>query len=225
MVRGSTSPPCLCETRRDKGRAPRSRNATKRVPPDTPILFAGTLLRTIKKMNDRMTRRVEEIQASMVKSAKPRFDESELGHLRCLVRLAVEFQDYLEHGSVEIARGMQQQPYVGLTSAEFRKDVQNASTDPFNEYDLGYVCESILSGVDSFWDLSTTYRRSVGKTDSKIKWGMVSSRESFEAQFISMFNRFTEEVNFESKCRLLLDLFKLQMVFVGISYNASGTAR
>ena len=48
---------------------------------------------------------------------------------------------------------------------------------------------------------------------------MISSRESFRAQFVSMFTKFTEELNFESKCRLLLDLFKLQMVFVGISYN------
>jgi hypothetical protein len=136
-----------------------------------------------------------------------------------VIRLTLEFHDYLEHGSVVVARGIQQQPYVGLTSAEFRKDVRNASTDPFNKYDLGYVCESILSGVDSFWDLSAAYRRSVAETDSKIKWGMVSSRESFNAQFVSMFNEFTEEVNFESKCRLLLDLFKLQVVFAGISYD------
>jgi hypothetical protein len=34
-----------------------------------------------------------------------------------------------------------------------------------------------------------------------------------------MFNSFTKEVNFESKCRLLLDLFKLQIVFAGISYD------
>jgi hypothetical protein len=170
-------------------------------------------------MNDNVTKRAKEIQASMLESAKSCFDETELGHLRFLIRLAVEFENYLEHGSVEIARSMQQQPYVGLTSAEFRKDVRNASSDPFNKYDLGYVCESIFSGVDSFWDLSTTYRRSVGATDSKIKWGMVSSRESFKANFVSMFNKFTEEVNFENKCRLLLDLFKLQIVFVGISYN------
>jgi hypothetical protein len=182
-------------------------------------------------MNDNVTKRVEEIQASgvfkrvkeiqssMAESAKSSFDESELGHLRCLIRLAVEFKDYLEHGSVEIARGMQQLPYVGHTSAEFRKDVQSASTDPFNKYDLGYVCESILSGVDSFWDLSTAYRRSVGATDSKADWGMISSKEVFKIQFILMFNEFTEEANFKSKCRLLLDLFKLQMVFAGISYT------
>jgi len=182
-------------------------------------------------MNDKVKRRVEEIQASevfkrvkeiqasMVESAKSYFDDSELGHLRAVIRLTLEFHDYLEHGSVKVALGIRQQPYVGLTSAEFRKDLRSASTDPFNNYDLGYVCESILSGVDSFWDLSTTYRRSVGATDSKVDWGMISSKESFKTQFVSMFNQFSREVNFEKKCRLLLDLFKLQMAFVGISYN------
>ena len=182
-------------------------------------------------MNDKVTRRVEEIQssavfkrvkeiqASMVESAKSYFDDSELGHLRAVIRLTLEFHDYLEHGSVEIVRGIQQQPYIGLTSAEFRNDVRNASSDPFNKYDLGYVCESILSGVDSFWDLSTTYRRSVGAIDSQVDWSMISSRESFRTQFLSMFDKFTEEVNFESKFRFLLDLFKLQIIFAGVSYN------
>jgi hypothetical protein len=54
----------------------------------------------------------------------------------------VEFRDYLEHGSVDIALGIQQVPYVGLTSAEFREDLRRTSADPFNKYDLEYACES-----------------------------------------------------------------------------------
>jgi hypothetical protein len=164
-------------------------------------------------------KRVKEVQTSMVESAKSSFDDAELGHLRAVIRLTVEFHDYLEHGSVEMARGIERQPYLKLTPAEFRKDIQSASADPLNKYDLGYACESILSGVDSFWDLDTAYRRLEGPTDSNVGWGMISSRESFKTQFVSMFNKFTEEVNFEKKCRLLLDLFKLQIVFAGISYN------
>jgi len=114
---------------------------------------------------------------------------------------------------------MQQQPYLGLTPAEFRNDLRSASADPFNKYDLGYICESILSGVDSFWDISTTYRRSVGATDSTVEWDSISSRESFKTHFVLMFNRFVKDAQFESKCRLLLDLFKLQIVFVGLSYD------
>ena len=158
--------------------------------------------------------RVKEIQASMVKSAQSRFDESKLGHLRCLIRLAVEFYDYLEHGSVEIAADILHGPF-----AQYVPDVQSASTDPFNRYDLGYVCGSIRSGVNSFCTLSTAYRMLDGATDSKVDWSMVPSKESFKAQYVSMFSSFTKEGDFESKCRLLLDLFKLQIVFAGISYD------
>src|SRR6266446_7073404 len=103
-------------------------------------------------MNDNVTKRVEEIQASMVESAKSCFDESELGHLRCLIRLAVEFHDYLEHGRVEIATSILEGPH-----AKYVTDVQSASTDPFNKYDLGFVCDSIRSGVDSFCTLNVSY--------------------------------------------------------------------
>jgi hypothetical protein len=158
--------------------------------------------------------RVQEIQASMVESAESRFDESELGHLRCLIRLAVEFHDYLEHGSVKVARSMLQGPH-----AKYVPDAQSASADPFNKYDLGFMCESVRSGVDSFCTLSTSYRMLDGATGSKVEWSMISSKELFRANFAAMFRKFTEEMNFESKCRLLLDLFKLQIVFAGICYN------
>jgi hypothetical protein len=177
-------------------------------------------------MNDDITKRVQQIQASdivkrvkelqapMVESAKPHFDESELGHLRTVIRLAVEFHDYLENGSVEIATSILNGPH-----AKYVRDVQSASADPFNKYDLDYACESIRSGVDSFCSLSASYKMLDGATNSRIEWGMISSRDSFKAQFASMFNKFTKEVNFEKKCRLLLDLFKLEIVFAGISYN------
>lgn len=150
----------------------------------------------------------------MVESATSRFDESELDHLRCLIRLTLEFYDYMEHGSVKIATTLLRGP-----NAEYVKDVQSASVNPFNKYDLGYVCESIRSGVDSFCSLSASYRILVGTTNSRIEWSMISSRESFKAQFLSMFSEFSKEVNFENKCRFLLDLFKLQIVFAGIAYD------
>ena len=37
--------------------------------------------------------------------------------------------------------------------------------------------------------------------------------------FIQMFNEFLVQENFEKRCRLLLDLFKLQIVFAAISYD------
>jgi hypothetical protein len=158
--------------------------------------------------------RVKEIQAPMVESAKSRFDESELGHLRCLIRLAVELRDYLERGSVEIATSIQRGPL-----AKYVSDVQSASTDPLNKYDLEFVCGSIRSGVDSFCTLSKSYKLLDDATDSKVEWSMISSKESFKANYVSMFNRFTEEARFETRCRFLLDMFKLQIAFAGISYT------
>ncbi len=158
--------------------------------------------------------RVKEIQASMLQSAKSCFDESQLGDLRCLIRLTVEFHHYLEHGSTEIVHSLQQGPMAHLF-----KDLQEAGTDPFNKYDLQYACDSIRSGVNSFCVLNQTYRTSAGATGSKVEWGVISSRESFKMQFASMFNEFIREADFEKKCRLLLDLFKLQMAFAAISYE------
>jgi hypothetical protein len=158
--------------------------------------------------------RVKEIQAQMAESAQSRFDESELGHLRCLMRLAVEFHDYLEHGSVEIAASILHGPH-----AKYVRDVQSASIDPFNKYDLEFLCDSIRSGVNSFCILNASYKMLDGATDSKIEWSMISSRKLFKANFVSMFNQFTEDVNFANRSRLLLDMFKLQIVFAGISYG------
>src|SRR6202023_4146269 len=84
-----------------------------------PILFrrpgslSGPLRgQLVEKMSDDIQKRVREIQTSMVDSAQSHFDESELGHLRCLIRLAVEFEDYMEHGSVEIATSILDGPYA-----------------------------------------------------------------------------------------------------------------
>ena len=165
-------------------------------------------------MNDDVTDRVREIQASMAEPAASSFDDRELGDLRCVIRLTVEFRHYLEHGSTEMVRSLQQGPMAHL----FR-DLQDASADPFNKYDLEYACDSIRSGIDSFCSLNQAYRILVGATGSKVAWGMISSRESFKTQFILMSNEFIKESNFENKCRRLLDLFKLQMVFASISYD------
>jgi hypothetical protein len=159
-------------------------------------------------------KRVKEVQASTVESAKSFLEESELGHLRCLVRLAVDFHYYLERGSVHLATSVLEGPY-----AKYVPDARSASADPFNKYDLQFICESIRSGVDSFCALSARYSALLGATDSRVGWDMVSSKESFKAHFTSMFNKFIVDMNFESKCRLLLDLFKLQMVFAGLSYD------
>ncbi|MGH9735148.1 MAG: hypothetical protein ACRD8A_11235 [Candidatus Acidiferrales bacterium] len=163
---------------------------------------------------DDVRKRVQAIYAEMVESVKSCFDDEELGHLHTVIRLTVEFCHYLEHGSVDLARRLQQGP-----GTEYFVDLEQASTDPFNRYDMEFVCESIRSGIDSFWALDASYRILEGATRSNVKWGMASSKDSFKEQFNSMFKGFIVEITFEKKCRILLDLFKLQIIFIGMSYG------
>jgi hypothetical protein len=169
----------------------------------------------ITRMNNKnLTDRIKEMQTSMVETAKSCFDESELGHLRAVIRISVEFHEYMEHGSTETARRLKQNTHM-----EHINDLKISSEDPFNKYDLRYMCESIRSGIDSFCSLNQTYRILDGAMGSKVDWSMASSRETFKAQFMRMFNGFVEEDRFENKCRLLLDLFKLQMLFSAMLYE------
>jgi hypothetical protein len=165
-------------------------------------------------VTDGLQERVREIQDSLAKAAQSRFDESELAHLRCLVRLAVEFNDYLEHGSVTIARSMLEGP-----GAKYVPDLQSASADPFNKYDLDFVCQSVRSGVNSFCTLSGSYKMLKGAIESNADWSTISSMQAFKTNFAAMFREFVQETHFERKCRLVLDMFKLQIVFAGVSYE------
>ena len=169
-------------------------------------------------MSDRMNRNVadlvKDIQGSMISSAGPFFDRADMDHLRCVIRLTVEFHDYLLNGSVEIATRILQSP-----QARYVPDAQAASADAFNKYDLAYACESVRSGVDSFCAVISRYNLMDGHTNSRVDWKAASSKASFKAHFAAMFSELIEEANFESRCRLLLDLFKLQIVFAGISYD------
>src|SRR5437868_6173177 len=115
---------------------------------------------------------VKKLQSSMVAEAESCFDESELDHLRTVIRLTAEFRNYVEHGNVKIAQGLLQGPH-----AEFVKDAQSASQDRFNKYDLEWAVGSIRSGVDSFCSLNSTYRILADTVDSQIEWGIISSRE------------------------------------------------
>ncbi len=83
---------------------------------------------------------------------------------------------------------------------------------------LEYACESIFSGVDSYRSTTHAYKVLVGATESRIVWNAISI-PLLPEQFAAMFDEFDGETNFENKCRLLLDLFKLQIVFAGVSYD------
>jgi len=139
--------------------------------------------------------RVSKIQSSMAEPARARFCEENLDHLNVLIRLTVEFSSYLRRTTT--------------ASPDDEKLIRE------------YVCDSVFGGIESFRWVAFRYRGLNRATSTKIGWkslsGTVSS--SFNEEFFIMFDEFLAESSFEHRCRLLLDLFKLQIMFAGISYE------
>lgn len=141
-------------------------------------------------MANDLSERIRLLQLSMARSAESCFSEPEIEHLRCLIRLTLEFEHYLQHF-----------------------DLHQRDPD-----DLEYLADSVFAGICSFCSVTRAYRVLVGSLRSTIQ------RETFSVpalreQFVTMFHEFTAEENLERKCRLLLDLFKIQIVFAGVSYE------
>lgn len=141
-------------------------------------------------MQDVLPERVRAIQASMLTPAAEYFLEGDLEDLSVIIRLTVEFVDYLE-------RSGRSQP---------------AGVDP-----TSYICESVFSGIDSFASVRSAYSILPGARSSAIAL-RVDSVDSLREQFVSMYREFEDGADFTERCRQLLDLFKLQIVFAGLSY-------
>lgn len=133
---------------------------------------------------------VNEIYEPAAESAKPGFDEGDLCCLRSVISLTVDFHIYLEN--------------VNLVAPD--------------KNDVAYACESIFSGIESFVRLNNSYKILEGSLESSLKWN-VTSAESLKGQFTAMYQEFLSEGTFEKQCRLLLDLFKLQIVFTGMLFE------
>jgi hypothetical protein len=83
---------------------------------------------------------------------------------------------------------------------------------------LEYISESIFAGLDSFMSVAQGYRILVGAEKSRVEWDQISVA-TLKQRFARSFDDFAKENVFERKCRLLLDLFKLQIVFAGVAYE------
>ena len=132
---------------------------------------------------------VDAIQASMLEGAS-HFLDSELDDLRCVIRLTVEFFHSL----------------------------QRVDIDSIDDESLRYWGGSVFSGIDSFTSLCQAYRTTEGQTRSELPQ-RVTSRAALKEEFSAMYREFAGENNFEKRCRLLLDLFKLQIIFAGMTYD------
>ncbi len=127
------------------------------------------------------------IQTPVLEAAKNHFAESKMTHLACLLRLNVEF-------------------------FHFHFD----SDQPHSAFEIEYRVDSILSGVESFVAVRDTYGSIDGARPTAVSWEGFSIDTLLES-FRSGYTEFLREADFMRKCRLLLDLFKMQIVFAGYS--------
>jgi len=151
---------------------------------------------------------VRTIQTSMLESARSCFSEAELDDLCCLIRLAVEFNNYLQTGNPQLRDVAQHLRHCQGGDIQIQP----------KGLELRYSGESIFSGIDSFCSVSAAYRVVDGATNSEVEWSKISM-SSLKELFVFTFHKFNAETNFEKKCRLLLDLFKIQIVFAGVFYD------
>ncbi len=133
---------------------------------------------------------VREVQWSVFAAAAvdDEFNPSLSGDLRSLVRITIEFHEFL-HG----------------------REVKRLS-DP-----VEYMLDTVFSGVSSFQMLHADSNAWRDAGFSRLDWTKVSVpllKETFE----SLFTDFLEENTFEAKCRILLDLFKIQIALAGMLY-------
>jgi hypothetical protein len=97
-------------------------------------------------------------------------------------------------------------------TVEFHRDLKADRTN-------NYVSESVFSGIDSFTLLLHAYKVLAGaQTHSQLQWNAVSVA-SLKQEFELLYQRFITEQMFERQCRLLLDLFKLQIALAAMTYD------
>lgn len=100
-------------------------------------------------------------------------------------------------------------------TVEFRDYLEGSDADLSKRE---YVCESVFAGIESFMSIKHAYSILQNSHPSGIELNASLSLYSLKVQFYSLFNEFVEEKDFEKKCRHLLDLYKLQLIFAGFAY-------
>lgn len=142
-------------------------------------------------MKDELKEEVRVVQDSMVEASKVHFVAAYCDDLRAVTRIVVEFHQLLQ-----------------------TKDLTGLEPDQ-----LRYESDTVFSGVNSFALLSSAHRMMEAPRKSMIEWGRPLTLGALQEEFVYKYGEFSAEVDFEKRCRLLLDLFKLQIVFAGMSYE------
>jgi hypothetical protein len=142
-------------------------------------------------MGDNRKNDVLTLQAALKESIEPDYLLGlEMDDLNVLVRLTVEFWYFL-----------QQSDHGTGERAEVR-----------------YACESVFSGIESFCQMSSYYRMLSAESPTAGDWN-IASLAHFRDLFAAQYRQLSVEETFPIRCRILLELFKLQIVFAGMVYE------
>lgn len=88
----------------------------------------------------------------------------------------------------------------------------------FTRDEAEYAVDTVFSGVNSFMSLSAAYRSISNKAPTAVNWDEIS-RTTLPQVFLALYQQFRFERNFERQFKLLLDLFRLQLIFAGMNYD------
>jgi len=140
-------------------------------------------------MNDSISLQIEQ-RERMAQLAKSNYLEEDLEDLLVTTRIAVEVYAWLKV----------------------------TSTDSLNPNEAEYHCETIFSGIDFFMRTCGNYAALKDTVPSQIHWGALSV-SSLSSLIIATYDNFDAENVFFKKCRLLLDLYRMELVFASIVYS------
>ena len=141
-----------------------------------------------------LIKRVDEIYASMYDETQPAFEDEDLESLRIIIRLTLEFADYLTHRQ---------------DGTPWRFAIASS--------DASYAAGSILSGLSFFYTLNPMYECLIGALPTTID--LETPESDLKSAFTSRYQQFLIETDFYKRCRLLLDMFRLQIIFAGYLYR------
>jgi hypothetical protein len=88
--------------------------------------------------------------------------------------------------------------------------------DPF--HNMKYEVSGLLCHVNTFLSLVQLYGILTGSKRSTVDWTTVTT-VSVKDRYLFAYQEFIDETHFVKKLRLLLDLYKLQLVFAGMFYD------
>ncbi len=136
------------------------------------------------------------ITAAMVAEVRAELEEKDLQEIGELVEVGVQFFHFLT------ARGrwpaFPEDPFLNMT----------------------YEVSGLLCHVDTFLSLVGLYGILTGSKPSMIDWSAVTA-SSLKDRYLSAYQEFIDETHFVKKLRLLLDLYKLQLVYAGMFYDCN----